>query len=70
VVRRAPRLVELNASRLASHIHQAREQVRAADRDCAACEVARNRGQLILLTDALLMAREAKGREAADNNEE
>ena len=70
VVRRAPRLVELHASRFASHIDQAREQGRAAHRDSTAGEVARDRAELVLLSHAFLMAREAKRGEAAGDNEE
>ena len=69
-VRGAPRLVELHPSRFASHVDQACEQVRAADRDRPARKVARDRGQLVLLTHALLVAREPERRDAAGDNEE
>ena len=70
VVRRAPRIVELHASRFASHVDEAGEHIRAADRDRPAGEVARDRGQLALLAHALLVTREAERREAADDNED
>ena len=69
-VRRTSGLVELHPSRFASRVDKACDKARAADADLAAGEVTRDRGQLILLPHPLLVAREAKCREAADNNEE
>ena len=70
VIRRATRVVELHSSRFASHVDQAREYVRAADGDSPPREVARDRGQLVLLAHPLLVAREAERSETADDNEE
>src|ERR1700730_8142293 len=70
VVGRAPRVVELHASRFASRIDEARDKARAPDPDLAAGEIACDRSQLVLLPRPLLMAREAERRESADNDEE
>jgi hypothetical protein len=70
VIRGATRVVELHASRFASHVDQAREQVRAANGDSPAREVARDRGQLVLLAHPLLVARETERSETAGDNEE
>ena len=70
VIRWATRVVELHASRFASHVDEAREQVRAADGDSPAGEVTCDRGQLVLLAYPLLVAREAERSETAGDNEE
>ena len=70
VVRRTPGLVELDPSRFASCVDKARDKARATHRDRPPGEVARDRGQLVLLADALLVTREAERREAAHDEEE
>jgi len=69
VVGGATGVVEPNPTRLTVHVHESRQKARAADGDLAAGEVACDRGQLILLADALLMPSEAERRESADDDE-
>jgi hypothetical protein len=70
VVRRPPGLVELHSSRFASRVDKACDKAGAPHSDRPAGEVACDRGQLVLLAHALLVAREAESREAARDDEE
>ena len=63
-------LVELDPTRLTVHVHQSRQKAGAANGDLAAGKVACDRGQLILLADALLVPGEPERRESADDDEE
>jgi hypothetical protein len=70
VVRGTPSLVELDTSGLAPDVDQTREEARAADGHSAAREVACDRGQLVLLAQAFLVACEPERSEATDDDEE
>src|SRR5207244_390077 len=70
ILTRGPaRCVEADAPRLAVRVDEAREEAGTVDADPASREIARDRGELALLTSTLLVAREAERRERADDDE-
>ena len=70
VVRRVPLSVELDTPCFSVHVDEACEKARAANGDLPTGEVAGDRRQLILLADALFMARETKRRKGAGDDEQ
>src|SRR6266540_3767891 len=70
VIGRPARLVELNATGLAVCVDEARQEARAAHADLPAGEVARDRGQMILLAQAVLATRETDRCESADDEQD
>ena len=63
-------VVELNPTCFTVHVDDSGQKAGAANGDLPAGEVARDRRQLILLADALLVPSEAERREGADDDEE
>jgi hypothetical protein len=70
MVGRTSRRVELDAPRFPVRVDETGEEAGTVHSDLAPRELARDHPELVLLADARLVAREADGREGADDQQE